>query len=146
MDLKGDFSVEEFIIGKRKEDHSYARLIIRGDSESHLQRILENLYREGATSISTSNFNCEKAPKDMVLPDDFYSTTNNATQLFYNNQWISVDRMMMDKCIVFDPINKRAECKTKRDVRKGDLVVTGEKELELSLRKDQERESIYFSS
>lgn len=127
MDLKGDFAVEEFIIGKRKEDYSYARLTIRGNSESHLHYILENLYREGATSISTSNFNCEKAPKDMVLPDDFYSTTNNATQLYYNNQWISVDRMMMDKCIVFDPINNRAECKTNREVKKGDLIVTGEK-------------------
>lgn len=127
MDLKGDFAVEEFIIGKRKEDYSYARLTIRGNSESHLHNILENLYREGATSISTSNFNCEKAPKDMVLPDDFYSTTNNATQLYYNNQWISVDRMMMDKCIVFDPVNNRAECKTNREVKKGDLIVTGEK-------------------
>lgn len=127
MDLKGDFAVEEFIIGKRKEDYSYARLTIRGNSESHLHSILENLYREGATSISTSNFNCEKAPKDMVLPDDFYSTTNNATQLYYNNQWISVDRMMMDKCIVFDPVNNRAECKTNREVKKGDLIVTGEK-------------------
>lgn len=127
MDLKGDFAVEEFIIGKRKEDYSYARLTIRGNSESHLHYILENLYREGATSISTSNFNCEKAPKDMVLPDDFYSTTNNATQLYYNNQWISVDRMMMDKCIVFDPVNNRAECKTNREVKKGDLIVTGEK-------------------
>lgn len=131
MDLKGDFAVEEFIIGKQKDDHSYARLIIRGNSESHLHRILENLYREGATSISTSNFNCEKAPKDMVLPDDFYSTTNNATQLFYNNQWIPVHKMMMDKCIVFDPINNKAECKTNRDVKKGDLVVTGEKGIKI---------------
>lgn len=127
MDLKGDFSVEEFVIGKKKEDHSYARLLVKGHSEDHLNSILENLHREGATSISPSNFDCLKAPNDMVLPDDFYSTTNNATQLFYNDQWINVEKMMMDKCIIFDPTKNRAECKTNREVVKGDLVVTGEK-------------------
>jgi lysine-ketoglutarate reductase/saccharopine dehydrogenase-like protein (TIGR00300 family) len=63
----------------------------------------------------------------MVLPDDFYSTTNNATQLFYNKEWINVKNMMMDKCIVYNPVTKSAECKTNRDVIKGDLVVTGER-------------------
>ncbi|HEX5904904.1 MAG TPA: TIGR00300 family protein [Candidatus Nitrosocosmicus sp.] len=131
MDLKGDFTVEEFIIGKKKEDHSYARLVIRGNSESHLSNILENLFREGATSISTESVTCVKAPKDMVLPDDFYSTTNNATQLYFDSTWINVERMMMDKCIVLDPVTKRAECKTNREVKKGDLIVTGEKGIKI---------------
>ena len=127
MDMKGDFTVEEFIIGKRKDDHSYARLTIRAETEYHLSRILENLFREGATTVSIDNVTCLKAPENMVLPDDFYSTTNNATQLYFDNQWINVERMMMDKCIVIDPISRRAECKTNREIKKGDLVVTGEK-------------------
>ncbi|MDQ2685671.1 MAG: TIGR00300 family protein [Thermoproteota archaeon] len=127
MDMKGDFTVEEFIIGKRKDDHSYARLTIRAETEYHLSRILENLFREGATTVSIDNVTCLKAPENMVLPDDFYSTTNNATQLYFDNQWINVERMMMDKCIVIDPISRRAECKTNREIMKGDLVVTGEK-------------------
>jgi lysine-ketoglutarate reductase/saccharopine dehydrogenase-like protein (TIGR00300 family) len=131
MDLKGDFTVEEFIIGKKKEDHSYARLVIRGNSESHLSNLLENLFREGATSVSTESVTCVSAPKDMVLPDDFYSTTNNATQLYFDNTWINVERMMMDKCIVLDPVNKRAQCKTNREVKKGDLIVTGEKGIKI---------------
>jgi len=131
MDLKGDFTVEEFIIGKKKEDQSYARLVIRGNSESHLSSILENLFREGATSVSTESVTCVNAPKDMVLPDDFYSTTNNATQLYFDNTWINVERMMMDKCIVLDPVNKRAQCKTNREVKKGDLIVTGEKGIKI---------------
>lgn len=127
MDMKGDFTVEEFIIGKRKDDHSYARLTIRAETEYHLSRILENLFREGATTVSVDNVTCLKAPENMVLPDDFYSTTNNATQLYFDNQWINVERMMMDKCIVIDPISRSAECKTNREIKKGDLVVTGEK-------------------
>jgi hypothetical protein len=108
MDLKGDFTVMEFQIGKRKEDHSYARLVIRGDSEDHLTKILEYLFREGATSVSVDEVKCIPSPKDMVLPDDFYSTTNNPTQLFYNKEWINVGNMMMDKCITLNPDNKKA--------------------------------------
>ncbi len=127
MDLKGDFTVLEFEIGKRKEDHSYARLVIRGNSDDHLLKILEYLYREGATSVSVDEVKFVPAPQDMVLPDDFYSTTNNATQLFYHKEWINVKNMMMDKCIVYNPATKSAECKTNRDVIKGDLIVTGER-------------------
>lgn len=131
MDLKGDFTVKQFIIGKKKEDHSYARLLIRANSESHLSSILENLYREGATSISTDCVTCVEAPKDMVLPDDFYSTTNNATQIYFENTWINVERMMMDKCIVLDPVTKTAVCKTNREVKKGELIVIGEKGIKI---------------
>ena len=127
MDLKGDFTVLEFEIGKRKEDHSYARLVIRGNSDDHLLKILEYLYREGATSVSVDEVKFVPAPQHMVLPDDFYSTTNNATQLFYHKEWINVKNMMMDKCIVYNPATKSAECKTNRDVIKGDLIVTGER-------------------
>ena len=66
MDMKGDFTVEEFIIGKKKEDHSYARLVIRAETELHLTEILESLFREGATRVSTDAVTCTKAPKDMV--------------------------------------------------------------------------------
>lgn len=131
MDMKGDFTVEEFTIGKKKEDHSYAKLVIRADTEFHLSEILENLFREGATSVSTDNVSCIKAPKDMVLPDDFYSTTNNSTQIYYDNTWISVEKMMMDKCIVLDPVLKRAECRTNREIKKGDLIVTGERGIKI---------------
>ena len=62
MDLKGDFTVLEFEIGKKKEDHSYARLVIRGDSDDHLVRILEYLFREGATSVSVDEVKCVPSP------------------------------------------------------------------------------------
>ena len=126
MDLKGDFTVLEFSIGKRKEDYSYARLLVKGNSKEHLSGLLESLFREGATSISLDEVKCVPSPKDMVLPDDFYSTTNNQTQIFFHGKWINVENMMMDKCIVLDPENNTAQCKINRDVKKGDLIVTGE--------------------
>jgi lysine-ketoglutarate reductase/saccharopine dehydrogenase-like protein (TIGR00300 family) len=131
MDLKGDFTVLEFSIGKRKIDYSYARLLVKGNSKEHLSNILEFLFREGATSISLDEVKCISSPKDMVLPDDFYSTTNNPTQIFFHGQWINVENMMMDKCIVLDPQNKIAQCKINREVKKGDLVVTGERGIKI---------------
>ena len=50
MDLKGEFQVQEFRVGKHKKDESYAKLTIQGQSQDHLDKILEAIYREGATS------------------------------------------------------------------------------------------------
>lgn len=132
MDLKGDFTVTEFSIGKRKQDYSYARLLVRGKNKEHLENILEFIFREGATTISLDEVKCTASPKDMVLPDDFYSTTNNTTQIFFHGEWINVENMMMDKCIVLDPYNKFAQCKINRDVKKGELVVTGERGIKIT--------------
>jgi lysine-ketoglutarate reductase/saccharopine dehydrogenase-like protein (TIGR00300 family) len=67
------------------------------------------------------------APEDMVMPSDFYSTTNNSTQIYYSNEWIDVRNMMMDKCIAIDIKLRTAECKMIREVRKGDMIVVGER-------------------
>ncbi|HLG37186.1 MAG TPA: TIGR00300 family protein, partial [Nitrososphaera sp.] len=67
------------------------------------------------------------APKDMVMPDDFYSTTNNVTQVYHGGHWIEVQNMMMDKCIVVDTMRRTAECRMVRDIVKGDMVVVGER-------------------
>ena len=86
MDLKGDFTVLEFSIGKRKEDYSYARLLVKGNSKEHLSGLLESLFREGATSISLDEVKCVPSPKDMVLPDDFYSTYKQSNTNFFSRQ------------------------------------------------------------
>jgi len=126
MDLNGDFQVLDFNVGKRKKDVSYARLIVRGKSREHLNELLESLYREGAQPISIQQAMLRPVIKDMVMPDNFYSTTNNATQVYYRGKWIDVVNMMMDKCIAVDTEKKRAECKIIRDLKKGDMIVVGE--------------------
>ena len=131
MDLKGDFQVLEFPVGKKKKDASYARLMVRGKTQQHLEDILELVYRAGAQPVSVQEARLEPAPKDMVMPDDFYSTTNNATQVYYGGKWIGVQNMMMDKCIVVDTQRKTAECKMVRDIVKGDMVVVGERGIKI---------------
>ncbi|MSV26633.1 MAG: TIGR00300 family protein [Nitrosarchaeum sp.] len=124
MDLHGEFQVEEINIGKQKKDASYARLSVTGKNQKHLDEILETIYREGAVSKTQKRISLKKSPKDMVMPINFYSTTNNHTQIFYNEKWIPVENMMMDKCIVVK--NGKASCVPVRDVRKGDEIIVGE--------------------
>jgi lysine-ketoglutarate reductase/saccharopine dehydrogenase-like protein (TIGR00300 family) len=126
MDLNGDFQVLDFNVGKRKKDVSYARLIVRGKSRGHLNELLESLYREGAQPISIQQVMLRPVLKDMVMPDNFYSTTNNMTRVYYGGKWLDVVNMMMDKCIAVDTKKKRAECKIIRDLKKGDMIVVGE--------------------
>lgn len=127
MDLKGDFQVLEFTVGKRKKESSYARLLLRGKNQQHLYELLESAYREGAQPITIQQVMIERAVKDMLMPDNFYSTTNNPTQVYYNNSWIDVENIMMDKCIVLNTEKKTARCKMIRDIKKGDLIVVGER-------------------
>jgi len=127
MDLKGDFQVLEFTVGKRKGESSYARLLVSGKSQQHLCELLESVYREGAQPVTVQQVMIEPAIKDMVMPDNFYSTTNNPTQVYYNNSWIDVENIMMDKCIVLNTEQNTAICKMIRDIKKGDLIVVGER-------------------
>jgi hypothetical protein len=94
MDLGGEFEVLDIQVGKKKKDPSYARLQIQGKNQIHLNKILEQVYRVGAMPTTERPVILKAASKDMVMPDNFYSTTNNATQIFFNGKWISVENMM----------------------------------------------------
>jgi len=124
MDLGGEFEVLKIQIGKKKKDESYAELRIQGKNQNHLDRILELVYREGATAKIQKEVTLKSASKNNVIPDNFYSTTNNHTLIFLKGNWINVDNMMMDKCIVVK--SNKAKCTPIRDVKKGDKIVVGE--------------------
>jgi lysine-ketoglutarate reductase/saccharopine dehydrogenase-like protein (TIGR00300 family) len=129
MDLGGEFEVLDIRIGKKKKDESYAKLRVQGKNQNHLEQILELVYREGATAKIQKEVELKPALKNSVMPDGFYSTTNNHTQIFLNGKWINVDNMMMDKCIVVK--GNTAQCVPIRDVKKGDKIVVGENGLRI---------------
>ena len=126
MELGGDFDTLEFKVGKHKSSHSYARILVKGKTPQHLEDILDEIIPLGAVPFELTEAAVAPAPANMVFPDDFYSTTNNPTQIYYQNEWISAEGTMMDKVIVVDSKNKKAYCKPIRDVKKGDLIVVGE--------------------
>jgi lysine-ketoglutarate reductase/saccharopine dehydrogenase-like protein (TIGR00300 family) len=126
MELGGDFETLDFRVGRHKTDPSYAKIVVKGRSPEHLEDILKEIYPLGAVAFEVAEAVVAPAPAEMVFPDNFYSTTNNPTQVYFNGEWIEVEGTMMDKVIVVNPQAKRAVCKSIREVKKGDLIVVGE--------------------
>lgn len=133
MDRQGDFEILEFNIGKRKDDESYSRIEVIGESQEHLNSMLRELFRLGATVPESPEVSYTPAPRDMVLPENFYSTTHHSTSIYMDGRWVAVENLMMDKQVIVEPEMRRAYCKPIRQVKKGDLVVTGEQGIRIRL-------------
>ncbi len=125
MDLDGEFEVLQFEIGKHKTDPSYARILVKGKNRRHLDDILGELHKAGATVPEIKETKLETAPKDMTLPENFYSTTNHPTYIRLNNDWVVVKNIEMDCCIVVNKAKNQALCKPISQMKKGDLVAVG---------------------
>ncbi|MEM4473225.1 MAG: TIGR00300 family protein [Archaeoglobaceae archaeon] len=141
LDLDGEFEIVEFRIGKRKEDYSYARMIVFGENEDHLNLILKELHKMGARIPEAEEVELLPAPADKVLPDNFYVTTNHRTFVHYRGKWIEVEGIAMDRVIVLR--DDKAICLSINEVKKGDLVVVGEKGVRI-IPPERPRKSTYF--
>jgi len=133
MDLGAEFEVLDFRIGRRKDEVSYARIMVKGRSRNHLEYVLKELRSLGALPVYVEDVRLEEAPEDMVLPDGFYATTNHPTWIRYKGRWIQVEDICMDKVIVVDPEAGKAYCKGIRDIRRGDLIVIGDEGVRVKL-------------
>jgi lysine-ketoglutarate reductase/saccharopine dehydrogenase-like protein (TIGR00300 family) len=126
IELNGDFETLEFRIGKRKMDTSFVRMVVKGRNSEHLKDILREVFALGAVPVEIAEVHVVAAPADKVFPDNFYSTTNNPTLVYFKGEMIEVQGIMMDKAIAIDPEANSAKCETIRDVKKGELIVVGE--------------------
>ena len=129
MDLGGDFDVEEFVVGKHKEEESYCRMAVTADDEETLREILHELHQNGAHLADPPDAALVHAPDDRVVPPGFYSTTNHPTQVRYEGEWLPVEEIEMDCAVVVDPDAEggpRAYTKVLNGIEAGDLVVTDE--------------------
>ncbi|MEP7198219.1 MAG: TIGR00300 family protein [Chloroflexota bacterium] len=125
MDNGGNFEVETIRIGRHKDEPSFARLKIFADDAANLQRILAILQDLGAELVSGGDAQTQPAPRDGVLPDDFYSTTNLHTQVRIHNEWVDVQQIEMDVVIVVDWAAGAARCVPMNEIKAGDAVVVG---------------------
>jgi lysine-ketoglutarate reductase/saccharopine dehydrogenase-like protein (TIGR00300 family) len=126
MDMGGNFEVEEFDVGRRKDEESYCRMRVIAEDESALTSIVHELHQNGANLSDPVDASLEPAPRDRCVPLDFYSTTNHPTQIRHDGEWLAVEDIEMDCAIVVDPDGSRARTKVLNAVEEGDLVVTGE--------------------
>lgn len=81
--------------------------------------------------------------KDKNVPDDFYSTTNYTTQVYYRNKWITVKNQRMDALIVIK--DSEAFCKKLREIKKGDMVVCGNAGVKIIMENEEAGSDNQFS-
>ena len=128
MDMGGSFEVEEFRIGRRETEESYARLVVEGDDPEHLQSIIDELHQNGANPSDPEDAHLEPAPADQVVPKGFYSTTNHPTDIRVDGEWLPVENIEMDCAVIVerDGDGSRAHTGVLNAIEEGDTVVTGE--------------------
>lgn len=126
LDMGGDFEFLEFTVGKRKTDHSYARVLVRAPDSVDLDAIISTVHRFGARLVHSDDVSLVPAEGPGIVPQGFYSTTNYPTQIRLNGEWIDVSAIEMDCLIVVTPDKKQAVTTPMSRLKKGDLVVIGE--------------------
>ena len=123
VQYNGRYRVLELSVGDQVDDESVARVALNLP-EDKVELILNELINLGCV-IPTG----EEAPtiklaeKDKVVPDDFYSTTNHATEVFLNGKWVRAKYQRMDACLVVK--GDEVHCVKLRDIKKDDQVICG---------------------
>jgi lysine-ketoglutarate reductase/saccharopine dehydrogenase-like protein (TIGR00300 family) len=123
MDLGGDFDVEEFRVGKHKDETSYVQLSVQADSDEVLGEILTAIQQYGAAPIDQAEARLEPVQQEGVFPKDFYSTSNQPTDVRVGAKWLEVENIEMDCGVAVD--GERAYCLPVDEARAGQQVVCG---------------------
>lgn len=121
----GAFEIRAIAIGVGRHDPSSAVIQVSAPTPAQLNEILAQISDHGA--VPTTSHDCElvEADLDGALPEGFYSSTNQRTEIRHRGEWIAVDDQEMDCGVVFDPATRRARCVPMADVRQGMQVVVG---------------------
>ena len=119
----GAFEVQAFDIGRTNDEFSRLTLKVSAPDEGALASLVEALIPFGCHPSAEHDAVVRDADRDGSAPEDFYSTTNQRTQVRLAGRWVDVGRQRMDAAIVVGPGG--AECRKLRDLRAGDRVVCG---------------------
>jgi lysine-ketoglutarate reductase/saccharopine dehydrogenase-like protein (TIGR00300 family) len=143
MDLGGDFDVEEFRVGKHKDETSYVQLQVKADSEEVLEEILSAIQQYGAAPIDQAEARLEVVDADGVFPRDFYSTSNQPTEIRVDGRWLEVENIEMDCGVAVE--GERAFCLPVDEARTGQMIVCGYQGIRIRpLERDRGRELFGF--
>src|SRR3954471_12353423 len=119
----GAFEVQVFDIGRTNDENSRLTLKVSASNENALAALVESLIPFGCHAAVENDATVRAADRDGCAPEDFYSTTNQRTQVRTGGRWIDVQRQRMDAAIVV--AGHGAECRKLRDLRAGDPVICG---------------------
>jgi lysine-ketoglutarate reductase/saccharopine dehydrogenase-like protein (TIGR00300 family) len=118
------YEIRKFDIGRRVEDYSKLVLRVSGPS-SVVDLVVRDLVSHGCVVDGDDPVRLVPSAADRTVPDDFYSTTNHRSEVFWGGEWLPVQDQRMDACLVVDTAARSARCVKLRDVRAGDRIVCG---------------------
>ena len=125
LQMGGTFEIRECRVGSRRVDPSYARITIRAATADELDAILGDLVEHGASPVHPEDANVVPADIEGAFPENFYSTTNQHTQVRLGGHWIDVADQEMDCGIAVDLAARSARCVAMTDVMLGMPIVVG---------------------
>ncbi len=117
------YTIEELEAGATVDEQTYARLRLEARAAASLTPLLDKLRDIGVEVLEDEDALTAAAPADGVLPDDFYATTNYATEVRVDGAWLGVELPEMDCAIVIAA--GRARTVAGYDIQAGDRVVIG---------------------
>jgi len=117
------YEIERLNVGRTNADQSQLTITVSADSSASLEHLLEKLSPFGCYVHGTPDAQLRTADVDGAAPDDFYSTTNQRTEVHLAGQWVRVEGQRMDAAVAID--GGKPVCRKLRDLRKGDVVVCG---------------------
>jgi lysine-ketoglutarate reductase/saccharopine dehydrogenase-like protein (TIGR00300 family) len=116
------YELVEVDIGRTNTDPSRATIALEGD-QAELDRLVDALQLHGANRVTAGELHLEAADRDGVLPSGFYSTTNLATDVLVDGEWVAVENPEMDCGLVV--AQGRVRTLPMHRVRAGDRIVVG---------------------
>jgi len=117
------YTIDNFAIGKTATEPSTARLRVEAETAADLANLLDKLRDIGAIVADDTDALTAAAPRDGVLPEDFYATTNLETEVRVGGNWLSASLPEMDCAIVIADGAVRTVAPS--DVLAGQPVVVG---------------------
>jgi lysine-ketoglutarate reductase/saccharopine dehydrogenase-like protein (TIGR00300 family) len=125
LQMGGSFEIRDCKIGSRRVDPSYARIAVKAASPAELETILGDLVEHGAAPVDPTDARIVAADVTGAFPENFYSTTNQPTQVRVRGRWIDVSHQEMDCGIVVDAQHSLARCIPMANVTLGMPIVVG---------------------
>src|SRR5215469_6861446 len=147
VESNGGFEVEQFRIGRTNGEPSYLRLRVKTPTRQDMEHVLAQLLAIGCAPAETEDAALSRVERDKCAPKDFYSTSNHHTFVRIHGDFVEVQNQRMDAMIVVtgsDTPNPTATCRRLRDLRAGDMVVTGMRGIRVAP-ESKERDRLAFA-
>lgn len=145
VESNGRFEVEQFRIGRTNSEPSYLRLRLETPEKHQMDHLLSQILPFGCSPAESGDVALKEVERDRCAPEDFYSTSNHHTFVRIGGEWIEVQNQRMDAMIV---VTREAEpaayCRRLRDLKAGDMVVTGMHGIRVSP-ESKERDRLAFA-